>query len=205
MFKNNYMAPLKGLILCGGHSTRMQQDKSLLAYHGMPQWQYLYQLVHAIIPEVYLSCREEQRPLLSEDAAIITDSVSGSGPAVGLLSAHAAFPETAWLVLACDLPLISLQSLHYLVAQRQSQKDATSLISPVNHLPEPLIAIWEPSGLQKLQYNFEAGISCPRKTLLQSDILQLENPFATEQFNANTPEEMRAAEEKISSADKAGE
>jgi len=184
---------LKGLILCGGRSTRMQQDKSLIAYHGMPQWQYLYQLVKSIIPEVYLSCREEQRPALSDNIPVITDNVEGAGPSVGLLSAHAAYPEAAWLVLAVDLPLISEQSLNYLVSRRDAARDATSLISPVNHLPEPLIAIWEPSGLKKLVQNFHEGRNCPRKTMLQSDILQIENPFSAEQFNANTPEEMKEA------------
>lgn len=190
-------AILKGLILCGGRSTRMQQDKSLIAYHGMPQWQYLYQLVQSIIPEVYLSCREEQRPVLSDNIPVIADNVEGAGPSVGLLSAHAAFPEVAWLVLAVDLPLISQQSLNYLVSQRDATKDATSLISPVNHLPEPLIAIWEPSGLRKLYQNFHEGRNCPRKTMLQSDILQIENPFSAEQFNANTPEEKREAEAQL--------
>lgn len=190
-------APLKGLILCGGRSTRMQQDKSLIAYHGMPQWQYLYQLLRRITPDVYLSCRVEQRPALSEDVPMIFDSVEGAGPSVGLLSAHAAFPDAAWLVLAVDLPLISEQSLNYLASKRQTSKNATSLISPVNHLPEPLIAIWEPSGLKLLQHNFTEGKNCPRKTLLQSDILQIENPFAAEQFNANTPEEMQAAAGQI--------
>ena len=30
---------LKGLVLCGGFSTRMQEDKSRIDYHGVPQWQ----------------------------------------------------------------------------------------------------------------------------------------------------------------------
>lgn len=186
-------APLKGLILCGGRSTRMQQDKSQIAYHGKPQWQYLYELVQSVIPEVYVSCREEQRATLHPDIPVITDNVEGAGPSVGLLSANAAFPEAAWLVLAVDLPLISEQTINYLLAERQSDKDATSLISPFNQLPEPLIAIWEPSGLKKLLENFTAGKNCPRKTLLNADIHQMVNPFSTEQYNANTPEEMKEA------------
>jgi molybdenum cofactor guanylyltransferase len=186
-------APLKGLILCGGKSTRMQQDKSQIAYHGMPQWQYLYELVQSAVPEVYVSCREEQQVTLRADIPVIPDSIAGAGPSVGLLSAHAAFPEAAWLVLAVDLPLISEQSISYLLSNRQPEKDATSLISPFNNLPEPLIAIWEPSGLKKLLHNFNEGKNCPRKTLLNSDISQIENPFSTEQFNANTPDEMKEA------------
>jgi molybdenum cofactor guanylyltransferase len=189
------MTTLKGLILCGGRSTRMQQDKSLIPYHGIPQWQYLYDLVKTRLPDTYLSFRADQQPAANIPA--ITDSVEGAGPSVGLLSAHALFPEAAWLVLAVDLPLISERSIAYLLEHRDASKDATSFISPFNQLPEPLVAIWEPSGLQQLRQSFEAGKNCPRKALLQADILQLENPFATEQFNANTPEEMQEAQAAV--------
>ena len=189
---------MKGLILCGGHSTRMQQDKSTIAYHGMPQWQYLYTLLQSLVPEVYLSCRADQQPAFSDHIPVITDSIAGAGPAAGLLSAHTAFPDTAWLVLACDLPLISLQSLSFLVHARQPEKDATAFLSPFNNSPEPLIAIWEPTGLQLLKRSVEAGKSCPRKALLQGDVLILENPFPAEQFNANTPEEMQQAKNQLS-------
>ena len=187
---------MKGLILCGGQSARMQQDKSRITYHGMPQWQYLCGLVQSLVPEVYLSCRADQE-LLSENIPVITDSVTGEGPSVGLLSAHKAFPGSSWLVLACDLPLISLQSLTYLLHNRQPDKAATAFKSPMDNLPEPLIAIWEPEGLRQLVQNVAAGRSCPRKTLLQSDIFLLENPFAAEQFNANTPAEMLEAKAKL--------
>lgn len=186
---------LKGLVLCGGRSTRMQEDKSQIAYHGLPQWEYLYQLLQSVVSEVYLSCREDQTQFSGKP--VIVDSVNAGGPSAGLLSAYALQPETSWLVLACDLPLISRQSLEVLIASRQANKDATAFISPADRLPEPLIAIWEPQGLAKLKLFVEGGRNCPRKSLLQGDIFQLENPFATEQFNANTPEEKAAAMDYI--------
>ncbi len=189
---------LKGLVLCGGYSTRMQQDKSHIAYHGMPQWQYLHDLLRAVVPEVYISCRPDQQEVFAGTAPLITDTVTVGGPAAGLLSAYAAFPDTAWLVLACDLPLISLQSLQLLLSSRNITKAATAFNSPVNHLPEPLIAIWEPRGLEVLQQSVAGGKQCPRKALLQTDIEVLENPYAAEQFNANTPEEMQEAIKLIS-------
>jgi molybdopterin-guanine dinucleotide biosynthesis protein A len=182
---------LKGLVLCGGRSSRMQQDKSTIAYHGLPQWQYLAQLLQGFTREVYLSCRSEQA--YTGWDKVITDSVEGAGPSAGLLSAHAAYPAAAWLVLACDLPLISPKSIAYLLAQRQPGKAATAFLSPFNNMPEPLIAIWEPAGLAQLQKDFGEGKTCPRKTLHASDTLVIENPYADEQFNANTPAEMQEA------------
>jgi molybdenum cofactor guanylyltransferase len=182
---------MKGLILCGGKSSRMQQDQSLIAYHGMPQWQYLYTLLQRFVPEVYISGRDFGVP-------VIYDCVPGGGPSVGLLSAHAAFPSSAWLVLACDLPLISAQSIGLLVDSRDASLDATAFISSFNGYPEPLIAIWEPSGLSLLAHNFAGGYNCPRKAMMKGTVKLLENPFVEEQFNANTQEEMQEAKKKIS-------
>ncbi|WPQ63756.1 NTP transferase domain-containing protein [Chitinophaga sancti] len=188
------MSGLYGLILCGGRSLRMQQDKSQLDYHGVPQWQYLYQLLAPLTEKVFLSCRADQQ--LDTALPVITDSVGDAGPATGILSAHAAFPENAWLVLACDLPLISAQSLELLVASRDISKEATAFISSFKQSPEPLMTIWETAGLKRL----DAEKGCPRKTLLKADIALIENPFAIEQFNANTPSEKEEAMRAIMDA-----
>ena len=190
--------PLKGLLLCGGYSSRMQEDKSRIAYHGMPQWEYLVSLLQQVAGEVYISCRPDQLNAgegFSSYPHLIPDSVEGGGPAVGLISAHRQEPGTAWLVLACDLPLISLQSLQLLVRERDSACTATSFISPFNQLPEPLIAIWEPAGLAALEASvLSGGPKCPRKSMLAGrNVKVLENPWPQEQFNANTPEEKAEA------------
>lgn len=181
------MSGLYGLILCGGRSLRMQQDKSQLDYHGVPQWQHLYKLLAPLTKKVYLSCRADQQ--LDTELPVITDSVGDAGPATGILSAFKAFPDKAWLVLACDLPLVSEQSLSLLVENRNPGKEATAFISSFKQSPEPLMTIWETAGLKRL--DIEKG--CPRKTLLKADIALLENPFAIEQFNANTPLERAEA------------
>lgn len=182
---------LKGLILCGGRSTRMQQDKSGIAYHGQPQWQYLKHLLEGFLPEVYLSCRADQSYPGCDN--IITDSVEGAGPSAGLLSAYALQPATSWLVLACDLPLIGPGSVTCLLEGRQPEKAATAFLSPFNNMAEPLIAIWEPAALEQLKKDFGEGKICPRKTLRAMDVAILENPYVNEQFNANTPGEMDEA------------
>ncbi len=196
MTENN-KAPLKGLILCGGQSTRMQENKSRINYHGVPQWQYLADLLTDCGLETYLSCRTDQQTDFDGYPRLIPDSVLYGGPSAGLLSAHQLQPDAAWLVLACDLPLIGRQSLEILLRERDTQQSATTFISPVNELPEPLIAIWEPAGLRALYENVKAGKNCPRKTLLNTGIRLLHNPYAAEQYNANTPEEKAVALQQV--------
>ena len=54
-------APLFGLVLAGGASTRMQQDKAALAYHGKPQLNWAYDLLADLCAATFISVRPDQR------------------------------------------------------------------------------------------------------------------------------------------------
>ena len=109
-----------GLVLAGGKSTRMGRDKGLLSYHDKPQREYLYEQMRPLCRDVYLSIRPEQKDSLPEGFASIADENIYRGPLNGLLSAHHAFPEAAWLVVACDLPFLGSGDLRRLTAASPS-------------------------------------------------------------------------------------
>nr|WP_256471432.1 NTP transferase domain-containing protein [Solitalea agri] len=168
----------------------MKTDKFSISYHdNTPQWLYLFNLLRPLVENTFLSCRKDQISLFEEHYPIIIDGIDGDGPSVGLISAHLKHPDAAWLVIACDLPLLTDKTLRELISSRNIHKSATSFISPINNLPEPLIAIWEPRALHLLKENFEAGLNCPRKTLLNTTIELLTSSSPLEQMNANTPED----------------
>jgi len=96
-------------------------------------------------PDLY---REEQEANKPSGFATITDENKFRGPFNGILSAHNLHPEVAWLVLACDLPLMDLTALKQLVEERDADKFATSFSNKENPLPEPVCAIWEPKALK---------------------------------------------------------
>lgn len=190
MTLNENSAPLYALVLCGGYSRRMQTDKFLISYHdGTPQWLYLYNMLKPLIQDVFISCRPDQVQFFDQGYRVIEDMAAGKGPAMGLVSAHEKHPNAAWLVVACDLPLLTDHTLRSLIDSRDASKSATAFVSPENQLPEPLIAIWEPAGLRLLRENYKQDLFCPRKTMLSTDILLLTNDAPEEQLNANTPEE----------------
>jgi molybdopterin-guanine dinucleotide biosynthesis protein A len=179
----------------------MGTDKGLIAYHGMAQREYLYQLLQTVCDNTYMSIREEQAPEFTPDHQLIIDENRFKGPYNGILSAHNFKPDAAWLVLACDLPLMDRKALEQLIAKRDQDKMATAFATRESGLPEPLCAIWEPLGLKKsLSYLEDGPGTCPRKFLIHEDI-QLVFPESEEVlWNANFKEDYEKVMLRLSSS-----
>jgi molybdopterin-guanine dinucleotide biosynthesis protein A len=135
--------PVKGLILAGGMSIRMGEDKAFLDYHGMPQYQFLYNLLDPLVDEIYISCRPEQ----TFDTTIprIVDQYQDIGPLAGVLSAFQLDADCAWWAIACDLPHVDGDALSFLLSNRDPSKEATFYYDPETLFPEPLLTIFEPA------------------------------------------------------------
>ena len=188
---------LRGLVLAGGRSERMQADKGALHYHALDQRQHTATLLGEFCSDVRVSVRPDQAASLPAGLTALPDTFLNLGPLGGVLSAFQADPNAAWLVLACDLPFLTRTTLEFLVAHRQPARAATALRSPWNEFPEPLITIWEPRSYGQLLRFLGLGYSCPRKALINSDIALLAPPVPGELRNVNTPAERAAAEQEL--------
>jgi molybdopterin-guanine dinucleotide biosynthesis protein A len=183
------VAPLNGLVLAGGKSERMQRDKGKIDYHGVEQRTHMNNLLSSLTKKSFISIRNEQKEEFSGDTDTIEDVYFGLGPYGAILSAFQKDPNSAWLVTACDQPLLNKETLEYLIANRNTSKEATAFYNSDTDFPEPLITIWEPRAYSRLLYFLSLGYSCPRKVLINSDIelVRLADEMALK--NANTPEE----------------
>jgi molybdenum cofactor guanylyltransferase len=166
----------------------MGMDKGMIEYHGKPQREYLYNLLGTFCARTFLSIRAHQESQFGEGFNLITDTDRFRGPFNGILSAHACHPDKAWIVLACDLPLIDTQTIKALIDSRDTARDATALATVESGLPEPLAAIWEAGGLEKAWKHLEnSDSSCPRKFLIHNANTCLVNPLSDQVLsNANT-------------------
>ena len=187
-------APLYGLVLAGGRSSRMGRDKAALPVGGRTQLEHAMTLLAPHVARAFVSVRADQRadPLRSGFEQI-ADTRDDLGPIAGIIAAQERYPQSAWLVLACDLPLLDAATLALLVRERAPERLATAFRSSHDALPEPLCAVWEPASRAALAAYVARGKSCPRKFLLGADLQLIDelNPRALD--NANTPEEYAAA------------
>ena len=180
---------LNGLVLAGGKSVRMGFDKGSVKWYNKEQRYHIADLLKPLCDEVFIS-RNSDKQDIDVSYTSITDTFLNLGPYSGILSAFREKPDSAWLVVACDLPLLDMDTLNYLVANRDVSAIATAFNSETSKFPEPLITIWEPKSYPVLLTFLAQGYSCPRKVLINTEpkLLNVPNPGAL--TNVNTPEEL---------------
>ena len=189
--------PLYGLVLAGGRSTRMGEDKGRIDYHGKAQREHTADLLDPFCEQTYYSVRSDQKELPRDGRGLIHDSFDGLGAYSGLLSAFRIHPDAAWFAVATDLPLLDEIALAQLQGKRNASRFATAFLNPATRFPEPLISIWEPRSYPRLLEFLAQGYSCPRKVLINSDI-ELVDPANPEALtNVNKPDERKEIERKL--------
>lgn len=186
--------PLYGLVLAGGQSRRMGRDKALLQHDGRTQLQVAVELLAAVTDKQFVSTRPEQRddPERSRFEQIV-DRYDDAGPIAGILSAMDAYPDVDWLVIACDLPNLDHETLSHLKSHGDASQPFIAYRSSHDDLPEPLCAIYCQGSDAILRTFVDAGILCPRKMLIRSDTLLLQQPSPQALDNVNTPEDLASS------------
>ncbi len=186
---------LFGLVLAGGKSTRMGKDKAAIVYADKPQYQRAFELLEKFCGRVFISSRADQGVSAFGTYPQIHDrpEFQGKGPLGGILSAMHAYPDVSWLVLACDLPFVTSDTLNYLITNRSRKVTATAYKSQFDGLPEPLCAIWERGHLDTIAGSFAQGIVCPRKILIQCQAHLVDVQTSGEMDNINNPSEAAQA------------
>ena len=180
---------LHGLVLAGGKSTRMGQDKSLLDFHGKPQRIYLYELLSQFCAQTFISCNARQFQDIDPRYHPIPDQFDSSTPLNGILSAFARHNDKGWLVVACDMPFVDKDILHHLVSQRDQNKLATCFYNPEIQAPEPLLTIWEAQAYPLLLKFYREKSHSPKAFLTTHAVALLELPDQKYLTNVNTLQE----------------
>ncbi len=186
------LAPLVGGILIGGASRRMGSPKALLEWQGESFLERIARTLAAVVPEVALLGSGIALPAGVASLSVVADGGGVAGPLAGLLSAAAARPDAAWLVLTCDQPLLSPAALAWLVGERRADRIAV-LPRLVADRIEPFPGIYEPGCRAELAA-LAAGAGPGKGASLQPlgalaavGVVPVPPAFAAEFQGINTP------------------
>lgn len=96
---------LAGVVMAGGESRRMGQDKAGLVVGGEVLWRRQLRVLAAAGAAPIAIGRRSEQAALGDEAVVVRDELTGIGPLAGLHAALRWAAEATWLaVLAVDLP-----------------------------------------------------------------------------------------------------
>jgi len=132
------------LILAGGDSRRMGQDKAALVLNGKALLQSVTATMQEVFPKVIVSVRQVRDGL---EVPQVCDTQVDSGPLAGL-AAGIESVATPWIfAVACDMPFINPAVIEYLAGQRA---DCQAVVPVVHGYPQPLAAFYASSCLDEV-------------------------------------------------------
>ena len=133
-------------------------DKALIMYRGKSMYQHAAQIIWPFCNKVFISCRKEQETFILEYPAIF-DRLPSRGPLTGLLSAFLQFPNVAWLLVPVDMPNLTTEFIHeYVISNRDIRSDATIIRDQLATTIQPLVGIYEPASLKKINQQYQSGL-----------------------------------------------
>lgn len=108
------LIPVTAIILCGGRSKRMGEDKGSLPFGNETMLERVVRIVRTTADDVIVVARREQQ--VPAGVTVVNDPVEDLGPLAGIAAGLAASKSELNLVVACDMPLIKPEVLQRLLS-----------------------------------------------------------------------------------------
>jgi molybdopterin-guanine dinucleotide biosynthesis protein A len=180
---------LYGLVVCGGQSSRMGQDKGSIKYHLLPQKYHAFQMLSQLCDQVFLGSRYPET-----DTAYNTlpddDEFKDLGPLTSLLTAIKKFPGTGFIVTGCDYPLLELNDMTAFLKSIPPHSIAAAFYNEQAAVYEPLIAYYSAEAGAKLIGQSSKGTVSLQQFLIQVNAYKYFPPDPQHILSIDTPEQM---------------
>jgi molybdopterin-guanine dinucleotide biosynthesis protein A len=167
---------MTGIILAGGKSRRMGENKAFIDAGGVPLFERVYHVFREIFPEIIIVANDVS-PFEMYDACLQKDIILNRGALGGLYTGLVHSSSYHAFCTACDMPLLNRGFITYMVEER----DEYDVILPKIH-----------DGLHPLHAIYSKKCLEPMRQLLDRNDLRIVNFF--QQVRVRYIEEMEIKE-----------
>jgi molybdopterin-guanine dinucleotide biosynthesis protein A len=188
--------PISGIVLAGGKSRRMGQDKTRIRLESG----------HSLVEHAAARLAEVADEVIVVTAGLPVeipgvrwagDIYEGAGPLGGI---YAGLHACAWshaLVVACDMPFLNAELLRHMA---RLPRDYDVLLPSLRRGVEPLHAVYGKGCIEPARALLEAGQYCildlyerVRMRYIEEQEVARYDPEGRSFFNINTPDQLRQA------------
>jgi molybdopterin-guanine dinucleotide biosynthesis protein A len=182
------------LILAGGESRRMGQDKSLLVLDGKTLLEHVTGTMHSLFPEVIVSVRRLREDIETQQ---VCDEQVASGPLAGLIAGIAQVNSPWIFAVACDMPFVNAAMINQLAKYRYESLRHNSLqavVPMIDGHSQPLAAFYATNTLEIMRKSLATGDNSIRGVLKSLTVryvseaeLRESDPLMRSFFDLDTP------------------
>ncbi|WP_298312742.1 molybdenum cofactor guanylyltransferase [uncultured Aquimarina sp.] len=178
---------ITGIILAGGKSSRMGQDKGLKLHNGKPFIQHIIQAIETITNKILIITGSADYQTFGYPC--IADIIPDQGPVGGIYTGLKYTKTTQNLVLSCDVPFVKPVVLTNLISEYEPNYDV------ITYEDIPLITLYHKSVERTFFESIQKRRLSLRKTLskLKVKSIPIEESVAPYVKNINTHQQYKEA------------
>ena len=199
---------LAGIVLCGGRSRRMGQEKYRLSFAGETLLQRICRIVQPEVSRILIvAAVDQQIPRSESHIEVLRDEIPDAGPLAGIAQALTFLETTvagpaAAFVTSCDVPLLKPELIRVLRNQLTEEFDA--VVVRDSDYAYPLCAIYRTTVAATASRLIATGqrraAALPenlRTCWLPLDAIRNVDPDLESFMNCNTPEDYERAKRAL--------
>ena len=193
---------MSSIILAGGTSSRMGQDKCSLVLAGDSLLQRIVSRLSQLDSQIILVLARGQSTPISKttpQVEVTLDVQNGKGPLVGIYSGLKASSDYHSIAVACDMPFINIELIRYMFRIAHG----FDVVMPrLRGMIEPLHAIYSVGCLgtmermlRKDNLQIRGLLQAVKTRYIEESEINLFDPEHRSIFNINTPADLEKAEQ----------
>ena len=183
---------LTGVIIAGGQSKRMGEDKLFIRFQGDTLLNRAIALLKNITDEIIISTN---RTDLELKYRIVADKVADIGPLGGIYTALLEAKTQKILIIPVDMPLLNMQIIAHLL--KNFDNDALINVYRTQNHTQMLVGLYDKKLLPLIKKQIENNQYKLRSLLQLSAINIIDGSTFEELFvNTNTPEQLKKIKRK---------
>ena len=185
---------LTGIILSGGKSSRMGEEKGLVDFLGKPLISYAIDVLQPIADPIIIGANHQLETYRKFGYRIIEDEIKEIGPIGGLLSTIKISETEQNFILSCDMPFLNADIMTYLL-QNMHYADVVVAMHRDNKI-EPLCGIYSRKIIPEIEAAIEKGryklLDLFSKVHFKAIKIDASLPFYSDQlfYNINRPDDI---------------
>ena len=192
------------IVLAGGRGLRLGRDKALETIGNRSLLQRAVSNLSLFNCDIIIVTAREHSLLQSIDyprLRIVADTYPGKGVLGGIYTGLAASDSLCNLVIACDMPFLNHDLLHYMI---QLSPSFDIVVPRLGNMVEPLHAVYSKNCLGSIEYLLKQGslsvtelFTLVRGRYVEAEEIDKFDPKHLSFFNINTEADLNTARELV--------